>query len=412
MSPLDATRPDTVRREREAIPAHRIRSDAEALSIAAELVPRLAAGASDRDAARRLPYDEMAELGRSGLLGITIPREYGGADVGAGTLAEVAARLSEADSSIGQIPQNHFYSIEAFRLIGTPSQKSFFFGEILAGRRFGAAIAERGTRTSAAADRKTRLSRNGQTLQLDGEKAYCTGALMSDWISVFARDDDGRQHMAYVRRDSPGLTLRDDWSGMGQRTTASGTAVFDAVPVQPGHILPFQNVFDQPTRLGPYSQLYHTAIQLGIARAALRDLRRFVRERQPSGTDGTAPRADETLLLHDAGALQVDLHAAEALLAIAADSVEAIRETASPDALARASIAVAQAKVLTTELALKAGGKLLELTGAEAALAKHNLDRHWRNARTHTLHDPVRWKFATLGNYCLNGVLPPRRGYI
>ena len=42
-----------------------------------------------------------------------------------------------------------------------------------------------------------------------------------------------------------------------------------------------------------------------------------------------------------------------------------------------------------------------------SALAEHNLDWHWRNARTHTLHDPVRWKYAIIGNYRLNGVTPP-----
>jgi alkylation response protein AidB-like acyl-CoA dehydrogenase len=46
--------------------------------------------------------------------------------------------------------------------------------------------------------------------------------------------------------------------------------------------------------------------------------------------------------------------------------------------------------------------------GAGATLAKYNLDRHWRNARTHTLHDPVRWKYHAIGNYALNGIKPPR----
>ncbi|WP_321857420.1 SfnB family sulfur acquisition oxidoreductase [Paraburkholderia tropica] len=393
--------------------AHRIGSDAEALRIAAQISPAIAAGASDRDATRTLPGSEIADLSRSGLLGITVPREHGGADVSARTLAQIAAMLSEADSSVGQIPQTHFYSIESFRLVGTAAQRHFFFGEVLAGRRFGSAIAERGTRTSSAADRNTRLVRSGSSLHLEGEKAYCTGALLCDWLAVFARDDDGYQHLAYVPGDAPGLELRDDWTGMGQRTTASGSAILRDVAVRPEHVLPFQNVFDRPTRLGPYSQLYHTAIQLGIARAALSDLKQYVRERARPWIDSGAERAsDDILLLRDAGALQVDLHAVEELLWIAADHVDGIRDSVEPQALADASIAVAQAKVLATELALSASSKLLELSGAQATLAQYNLDRHWRNARTHTVHDPVRWKFATIGNYRLNGVLPPRRGYI
>lgn len=61
-------------------------------------------------------------------------------------------------------------------------------------------------------------------------------------------------------------------------------------------------------------------------------------------------------------------------------------------------------------MALAAGNLLFELAGSRATLREHNLDRHWRNARTHTLHDPVRWKYPAIGNYLLNGVLPPRRG--
>ena len=62
--------------------------------------------------------------------------------------------------------------------------------------------------------------------------------------------------------------------------------------------------------------------------------------------------------------------------------------------------------------ALEASEKLFELAGSSATRAAHNLDRHWRNARTHTLHDPVRWKYYALGNYYLNGVPPPRHAWV
>jgi len=85
------------------------------------------------------------------------------------------------------------------------------------------------------------------------------------------------------------------------------------------------------------------------------------------------------------------------------------RAVAAPSAatVAEAQIVTAAAKVLSTEIAIAATNKLFELSGTRSTLAEHNLDRHWRNARTHTLHDPVRWKYAILGNYYLNGVAPP-----
>ena len=75
--------------------------------------------------------------------------------------------------------------------------------------------------------------------------------------------------------------------------------------------------------------------------------------------------------------------------------------------MAEAQVAVAEAKVLSTKIALQATKKLFELAGTCATLGVHNLDCYRRNARTHTLHDPVRWEYAILGNYALNGVNPP-----
>ena len=63
-------------------------------------------------------------------------------------------------------------------------------------------------------------------------------------------------------------------------------------------------------------------------------------------------------------------------------------------------------------MSLLVSEKLFELAGSRATLAEFNLDRHWRNARVHTLHDPVRWKYHAIGNYYLNDANPPRRGTI
>jgi len=79
--------------------------------------------------------------------------------------------------------------------------------------------------------------------------------------------------------------------------------------------------------------------------------------------------------------------------------------------VALATVATAEAKVLTTEIAIEASNKLFELAGTRATLIAHNLDRHWRNARVHTLHDPVRWKYFHIGNYYLNHIAPPRHAW-
>ena len=65
-----------------------------------------------------------------------------------------------------------------------------------------------------------------------------------------------------------------------------------------------------------------------------------------------------------------------------------------------------------TQIAIEATNRLFELAGTRSVLAANGLDRHWRNARVHTLHDPVRWKYHAIGNFALNGVNPPRHGAI
>ena len=401
--------------------AHVIADDREALAIAAELAHEFSREAALRDSERRLPWHELKRFSASGLGGITVPRQYGGASVSFATLAQVFATLSAADPSLSQIPQNHFANLNVIGILGTDAQKQWFYAEALAGKRLGNAGPERHTRNTTSINTLIKQGNTGPNrgdsaggLHITGRKYYSTGALFAHWIPVKVLDEEGRVVLAIVPRNSPGLTVIDDWSGFGQRTTASGSVVFDAVPVDPDGILPVWQLADRPTLAGPVSQLIQAAIDAGIARAAVNEAVAFVRERARPWIDAQVERAsDDPYVIRDTGQLHVELHAAEAVLARSAHLLDVLAaEAITHDSVARASIAVAKAKALTTEIALFAAEKLFELSGSRAALAPDNLDRHWRNARTHTLHDPVRWKYHAIGNYALNGIRPPRHSWI
>jgi len=390
----------------------RINSDAQAIAAAHAVAVELVQEAAIRDRERRLPWAELEVYVRSGLWGITVPKQYGGAGVSNVTLAEVTAIIAAADGSLGQIPQNHFYAVEIIRVNGSEAQKRFYFERVLQGDRLGNALAEIGTKNSA--ERKTRLTADPQGgYRINGRKFYATGALYADWVPTSAIDDNGVQQLALVPRNADGLSIVDDWSGFGQRTTGSGSAVFDNVHVPADAVLGFQTSFERPTQVGPLAQLLHAAIDLGIARAAFADLIQFVKTRSRAWVDSGVERAaDDPLTIREVGDLSIQLHAADALLERAARKVDAASAEANADTVAAASIAVAQARVLTTTISLAASSKLFELAGSQATLAENNLDRHWRNARTHTLHDPVRWKYHAIGNYYLNDIKPPRHGAI
>ncbi|WP_341961306.1 SfnB family sulfur acquisition oxidoreductase [Pseudomonas sp. RC10] len=388
-----------------------IENDAQALAVAHSLAERFKQESAVRDRERRLPHVELEQFSRSGLWGISVPKAFGGAGVSYVTLAEVIRIISAADGSLGQIPQNHFYALEVLRVNGSPEQQKRLYAEVLAGQRFGNALAELGTRI--AHDRTTRLSRDGKGWRINGRKFYSTGAIYAQRIPTSVIDDDGIQQLAFVPADTEGLTVIDDWSGFGQRTTGSGSVVFDNVYVSDEDVVPFQTAFERPTTVGPLAQILHAAIDTGIARAAYEDALHFVRTRtRPWIDSGIEKAVDDPLTLHSFGKLGIRLHATEALLERSGEFLDRARADSSAQNVAQASIAVAEARAISTEISLAAGSTLFELAGSQSTLAEHGLDRHWRNARVHTLHDPVRWKYHAIGNFYLNDVNPPRRGTI
>ncbi|MFF4315232.1 SfnB family sulfur acquisition oxidoreductase [Streptomyces sp. NPDC001507] len=392
--------------------AHVIADAAEALAVAAALADGFRAGAAARDAERRLPRTELDRLSASGLLGVTAPAEYGGADVDAPTLAEIFRLLGSADGSLAQIPQSHFVYVNVIRRQGTEGQRKFFFAELLAGSRFGNAQSEAGTKH--VQDIRTRLERQGDgTYLLTGVKHYSTGALFADWIPVLARTEDDNLHVAYVPRDAPGLTVVDDWDGMGQRTTASGTVRLDGVAVPADRVLPHHLTFQGPQLHGAVAQLLHAAIDVGIAGGALAEAAEFVRTKsRPWFESGVESAAEDPLLIQRFGELAVQVRASEALLREAARAVDTAGADLTDESAAEASVAVAAAKVQAAETAVTVAGALFEVSGTRSALDSLNLHRHWRDARTHTLHDPARWKIQHIGRYVLNGTRPPRHGLL
>ncbi|MBZ6175162.1 SfnB family sulfur acquisition oxidoreductase [Streptomyces olivaceus] len=394
------------------MPAHVIADDAEALAVATALADEFRPGASARDAERRLPRAELDRLSASGLLAVTVPADHGGADVSATTLAEVFRLLASADGSLAQIPQSHFAYVNVIRRQGTEEQRTFFFAELLAGRRFGNAQSEAGTKH--VQDIRTRLTRRPDgSYALDGVKHYSTGALFADWIPVLARTEDDNLHVAYVPRDAPGVTVTDDWDGLGQRTTASGTVRLADVAVPADRVLPHHLTFQGPQLHGAVAQLLHAAIDAGIAAGALAEAAEFVRTKsRPWFESGAETAVEDSLLVQRFGELALAVRASEALLSEAARTVDAASAGLTDDSAAEASIAVAAAKVQAARTAVEVGSALFEVSGTRAALDSLNLHRHWRDARTHTLHDPTRWKVQHIGRHVLTGTRPPRHGLL
>ena len=391
---------------RPATAAHIIKDDAEAIAVAHRLAAEFVKESSRRDRDRVWPVAELDQFSQSGLWSINVPKAFGGPEVSYATLAKVIEIISAADSSIGQIAQNHLGVVAAIRTVSDKDQQALLFAEVLKGTRFGNAFSEFGSKR--AADFETKFTDAGDHVIVNGQKFYSSGALLAHLVPIVALDDEGRAWYAIADRGAPGLTVIDDWSSFGQRTTLSGTVIIDNVKVPKTHLVPGYKGYDKPTADGAIFQIIQVAVDTGIAQAAIDETIQFVRTKSRAWIDSGVDNAwDDPYTIQAIGDLTLRLHAAQALLEKAGHAIDRAVAEPTAETVAHAQIVTAEAKILSTEIAIAATNKLFELAGTRSTLAEHNLDRHWRNARTHTLHDPVRWKYAILGKYFLNGEKPP-----
>ncbi|PQP49707.1 acyl-CoA dehydrogenase family protein [Mycolicibacterium austroafricanum] len=408
----------------DRIPDTLLRTPADALAAAEEVAEAIAAGSAERERAGAVLTPQLRLVAESGLLGISVPTAHGGPGLPASTVVEVLRRLARADGAVGQLLLSHFVVAQAISGLGHTQPAPRIYADLLAGAQLGNASAERGT--AHALDRRTTATRRDGHWVLNGTKYYATGTLGATWIAVAARiegRENGDTATAFVRPDQEGVTLDlESWSAFGQRGTASGEVRLNNVVVDDDLLIdegpPPDPITADPSVLGAFDQALHAAIDIGIARAALEDGAVFVRTRSrpwKEALDAGIERADqEPHVVRRFGELTARLYALEALLARGTaliDEAYAAPEV-TRDAAAQASLTVAAAKALAQQDAVEIAGAIFELTGTSGTDGAVNLDRHWRNVRVHSLHDPARWKYVHLGNHTLHDTRPPRLGLI
>jgi alkylation response protein AidB-like acyl-CoA dehydrogenase len=394
----------------------------EALTTARSVAATIAIDVVERERTGAWPEPQLEQVAESGLLGIIVPAAYGGPDLPQSTAVEVLRILSQADSAVGQLLLSHFVLSAAIRALDGADPAPRLFGDVRAGAQLGNATVEQGTRTSV--ERLTTVTRRDDgSWVLNGKKYYATGTLGATWIGVAARvhgTEPAHAATVFVRPSDAGVTLNlDRWSSFGQRGTASGEVVLDQVLVDDAFVIDEgpdpDPVTAPPSVLGAFDQALHAAVDIGIARAALEDGARFVTTRsRPWFEAEVDSAAEEPHIVRRFGELTARLYALEALLAQGAGLVDAA--LAQPEltraAAAAASLKVAAAKALAQEFAVEIASGIFELAGTSSTDGRYGLDRHWRNVRVHSLHDPARWKYVHLGNYTLHATLPPRLGVL
>ncbi|RWR27706.1 dehydrogenase [Sinirhodobacter populi] len=384
----------------------------ELLLRSQQLAEAFARDAARRDLERIPPRAEIRALADAGLLAARIPAAYGGPEVPVPEFARILINIARGDANIAQAASPVFANLEKIRIYGTEAQKRHYYGLVLDGALLtGNAAAEKGGKHLG--DFSTVIRPDGDGFVLIGAKSYSTGTLYADYTLVTAITEQGGRAAAMVPTDRAGVTIIDDWDGMGQRATASGSAVFDGVRLVASEVIFIPDYGRRRTYEGGFAQLLHSAIDAGIAWAAIEEGMQQARTASRPLPEARVKRGtDDPYVLHTAGRIVIEARAAELLTLRGAEFLDlAIRAfyQGTPEAnrlLAEASVAVAEAKYATSEASLHVAEMIYRLGGASATSRAVNLDRHWRNARTHTTHDPVDWKARVVGDYALNGTWP------
>ncbi|MEX3510422.1 acyl-CoA dehydrogenase family protein [Kocuria carniphila] len=384
----------------------------------APVFEQIAQGALEREQNRELAHGAVELLRESGFTKVRLPRKLGGFGASLDQLLDLLIDLAAADSNLPQALHGHFMFTEIHQHQSQGEVSDWWLSEVAAGRLFANALVElppaTGARPVVITPRDGDVSR-GATVT--GDKFYSTGSLFADYILVLGKQP-GSEDDTYVVVDTrdPEVELIDDWNGIGQKLTASGTTKFHHAVVNAERAM----TLAVPTGpLGfPFLWLILAATHAGIARAAMNDAAAYVAARRRTYVHGTAELPSQDPLVQNVvGSISAKASAARHIVMGAARELEAALETTRDvrsldeptflDAYSAASVSASEASVAAADLSLDAANLLFETGGASSLLADKQLDRHWRNARVLASHTPGNYRLKSIGDYRINGTVPP-----
>ena len=376
------------------------------------LFAQIGAQAAEADGSRSHLGKVIQQLNALGLPRWRLPTSYGGQDATLVELLALLTELSAADSNITQALRGHFGFCEEVLVSKNLDWQARWLDTLSQGVLLSPGSTEVGTQTRGEFETRIHRAEDG-SLRISGKKFYTTGALYSDLINTIGTGDDGTLYSVVVDLKAPGVQIIDDWNGFGQRLTASGTCIFDNVRVNDE-----PRATDQRFAYGQsFFQIYHLSTLAGIARRAALSGADELHSRSRTFSTGNADSAAQDVqLLQVIGEVASQAYAAQAIARYAAQRLESTAQytIASEQALTHEDpqVALAELEVClavnpVVDATLAATTALFDALGASATASNKALDRLWRNARTLANHNPRVYKSRIVGNYLVNGLVPP-----
>ena len=373
------------------------------------------------------PFHAIDLVRKSGLGALRVPREEGGSGATLREMFSMIIDLAEVAPDIPHILRSHYWFVEDRLRSNNVTEKTRWLQKVVEGNIFGNAVTEIGNDAAIGSwVLQTTLKQVENGYVLNGKKYYVTGSLFSDWVSVQAANSEGEIVASVIPVDREGVTLKDDWDGIGQKMTGSGTGLFENVYVKEAEILRESSALNSGAEedelantyfVGQLVQLILTAIIAGIMKSIATDTASLIRGRSRTYSHAPAEKPADDPILHEiAGRISSGAFAAEAAVLSAAESQDKARISFAGgnldfELIHEATVRAAQAKVVIDELAQKAATLIFDVGGASAVKQSEELDRHWRNVRTLASHNPTPYKAQSIGSYLVKGERLPANGY-
>ena len=375
------------------------------VSIAKSLAAEFAATAVERERSRRLPTAQIQRMKQLDLINLLIPAAWGGGGGNLVDAANVVFELSKGDASIGMLLAFHYKHMLVPMFLDYEKNGESILRKSALGNWFWSNITGTWDLTATPLD--------GGAFRIAGTKRMCTGVQVSDIVAISARRADverNQQVHFFVDAHDKRLKNHQDWGDYpGMKLTFTDTYTIEDMEVGPDSVIPHvgKPLESFPPFYTEYGTVLYAAIILGSAYAALNGAADYTRTLSGARAwAGVSAPTQDPLTLQQYGDFWIKLETASALLERMSAQIQAAwddRVRLPPDELLRLAVHGYALRVATAEVALDVSSRIFGVTGARSLSGKYGLDRHWRDIRMLTTHEPLMYWVRNIGDYMLNG---------
>ncbi|WP_027206759.1 acyl-CoA dehydrogenase [Butyrivibrio fibrisolvens] len=343
--------------------------------------------AIETDETEVFPREIVTKMGKSGFLGIPVPKEYGGQGCDPLTYVMCVEELAKVCGTTSVIVSAHTsLCVDPILTFGTEEQKKKYVPDLASGKKLGAfGLTEPGAGTDAqGVQTKAVLSEDGKTWTLNGSKCFITNGKEADVYIIIAytdivEDKKGRKQKKFtafiVEKGTPGFTFGTKEHKMGIRGSATYELIFQDC------VIPAENQLGARGKGFPIAM--HTldggrigiaAQALGLAEGALERTIAYVKERKQFGRSIAQFQNTQFQLAN----LATEVEAAQLLVYKAAEA----KRTKD-----RYSVEAAKAKLFAAETAMDVTTKCVQLLGGYGYIREYEVERMMRDAKITEIYE-------------------------